>query len=116
MVTGDNKLCEEAREFFGEVETVAVKRYITRNSAQSRPLKEVYKDIESTARKAVKGIKNFKPKKLEGPYKMEVAFQNMILTDMAASRVPGVEALDSNTITYSSKEFLDVFKVFLNIS
>jgi len=47
---------------------------------------------------------------------MEVAFQNIILADMAASRVPGVNALDASTISYTSKEFLEVFKVFLNIS
>jgi len=116
MATGDDKLCEEVRAFFGEVETVAVKRYISRNAAQSRPLKEVYKDIEATAKKAVKGIKNFKSKRLEGPYAMEVAFQNIILTDMAAARIPGVKAIDSNTISFNSTEFLDVFKVFLNIS
>jgi len=116
MASGDDKLCEEVRGFFGEIETVAVKRYITRNAAQSRPLKEVYKDIESTSKKAVKGIKNFKPIKLKGPYEMEVAFQNIILTDLASARVPGVVALDASTISYRSKEFLDVFKVFLNIS
>jgi len=75
MVTGDQHVEKEAREFFGPVETVITKKSLAYYSAQSPHPNLVRQKIKEKSKKAVQRIKEFKPFRFEPPIKMELIFQ-----------------------------------------
>ncbi len=68
MVTGDEATCREATKFFGpDCVTVAVKRGITRESAELYPFDETRQTLHEGARRAVAAIPKCRPYKLSLP-------------------------------------------------
>ncbi len=68
MVTGDEATCREGRKFFGDnVVTVAVKKGISRESAELYPFEETRKALYEGAKKAVADIPSCKPYIMKSP-------------------------------------------------
>lgn len=72
MVSGDEAACREARQFFGDTcVTVAVKRGISRESAELYPFAETRAALYQGARRAVAAIPRCRPYRLETPIKVK---------------------------------------------
>ena len=72
MVTGDEATCREARKFFGEnIVTIAVKRGISRESAELYPFEETRKALYDGAKQAVSLIKYCKPYQIKTPIQIK---------------------------------------------
>jgi len=85
LVTGDDVVCKEARELLGEeVETVEVKKALTRTAARCLNPKKVREIIKEAAKKSLQKLDRIKPLKVEEPVVLRVEY---LRTDM----VPGYE-------------------------
>jgi D-amino peptidase len=72
LVTGDEAVCREAGNFFGEnCVTVAVKQGIAREAAVLYPFEETRKALYEGARKAMAAIPDCKPYVLQTPIKVK---------------------------------------------
>lgn len=72
MVTGDEATCREGRKFFGaNVVTVAVKKGISRESAELYPFEETRKALYEGAKKAVAAVPSCKPYIMKTPIRIK---------------------------------------------
>lgn len=78
MVTGDVATCREATRFFGSnCITVAVKRGLSRESAQLYPFEETRKALYEGAKKAIAAISTCKPYIIKTPIQIHEEYLNL---------------------------------------
>ena len=111
LATGDDKLCAEAANQLGEVETAMVKEGIDRFAAKCLQPKEAQRRIKEAAEGATKRIKGFKPYRPAGPFTFETQWHSTSEAKMA-SLMPTVELVDSRTTTVANDDLLAAFKAF----
>ncbi len=113
FVSGDKAVCDQVRELFGDVETVAVKEAIGGAALCLHP--EVAREkIRAGAEKALRSLDRFKPYKLNPPYTMSLKMKNETKVYTGAL-YPGAERTGDWEVTYTSSNLLDVIEAFNRI-
>lgn len=80
LVTGDDVVCREAKELLGEeVETVVVKKALSRTSARCLTPNKIRELIKESAKKSLQNLDKMKPLKVEAPVVLKVEY---LRTDM----------------------------------
>ncbi len=109
LVTGDQRVTQEARELLGEVETVTVKESMGRYVANCLPPERARALIREAAARAVKsGGRVFK---LEAPITLRVEFVSSAFAEMA-ELIPGCKRPDGRTLEFEHRDYPTVYKVF----
>jgi len=111
FLSGDNVICEQVKELFGDIETVAVKEGIGKANLNLHPEK-ARALIKAGVRKALGRLNDFKPWKLKSPYTLDLVLkdENMIHT---MSYYPGAKRTGDWSVSFTSYQFLDVIKFFV---
>jgi len=122
LLTGDTIAVKEAKKLLGNIETVAVKEPVARQSAKVVPIEQAHQLIREAAKRAVERFKinkssdfaqdkEFKPYKVKIPVELKIEY---ILTQHAEPQtlVPGVIRHDARTLIYRGKNMIDAFKLF----
>ena len=110
LITGDKAVCGQARELFGDVETVVVKEGIGTAELGISPQTAQLLIREKTAA-ALRRVKDFKPFKLPPPYTLEVAFADEAGAQRA-SWVPGAVRKDEHTVSFMADDVMTLIKLF----
>lgn len=108
MVSGDERACVEAREFFHPIETATVKRGIGRNRAELVDPAEARARIREAARRAMALVGQAKPWVPRKPLEIVLEYTRSDYADEAAKR-EGVERLDARTVRKITSSALDLF-------
>lgn len=103
FLSGDTDACTEARELIPEIETVAVKQGLSRNSAISLSPLEARRLIREGVGRAVDRhrAEAVRPTAWPGPYVLEKRFFYTDAADAAADS-PDAERVDSQTVRFGS--------------
>lgn len=114
MVSGDQTLCAEAKEWAPGVETAAVKRAVGRFAAECLPVAVSHQLIRDAAEKAVRQFlagKGPAPLKIKPPVVIEV---EMIASQMAdtAGLLPGARRLDGRRLAYEAEDMIQAYAAF----
>ena len=114
MVSGDQTVCAEARDWVPGVEVAQVKKAAGRWSAECLPLEASRQLIQETAERAVRnfmGGKHPQPLKTGTPVKVKVEF---LATQMADSSVilPGAVRVDGRTVEFSAADMPAAYLAF----
>lgn len=72
MVSGDDKLCDEVREFLPETVTCEVKKGMTWNGAMLLPMKKAHQKIADCTAEAIRRWKEIPVYQQSGPYTLRV--------------------------------------------
>ncbi|MGQ9564983.1 MAG: M55 family metallopeptidase [Candidatus Bathyarchaeales archaeon] len=112
LVTGDRAVTDEAKMFLGNVETVTVKEAVGRYAAKCLSPTKAQALIKDAAYKAVKNIGRFKPFQVKPPIKLDVVFFHTGMAELAQF-VPGSRRTDGRTVSFTSKDFLEIHKAFV---
>jgi len=110
LVSGDKAIGEQARELFGDVETVVVKEGIGSAELGIHPIK-TRELIWGKTTAALKRLKDFKPYKLKPPYTLDVSFVDEAGAQKA-SWIPGAVRKDEHTVSFSAATVMDLLKLF----
>jgi D-amino peptidase len=110
LVSGDQAIARQAKELFGDVETVVVKEAISTAAIMSHPSKARDMIREKTTA-ALKRLKDFKPLKFNPPYTLDVAFADEALAQKA-TWIPGAVRKDEHTVSFTTNDFMDMLKLF----
>lgn len=104
MVTGDDKVCAEAKSFIPDIETVEVKKGLDRFAAEVIPPKRTREMITEAAERALRRHREVKPHLIEGPITFEVEFK---LTNQAymASVIPEIEKIGPKTCRVTDRDY-----------
>lgn len=114
MVTGDDCVAREVQQgLAGPVETVVVKRALTKYAAESLPRDEATKAIRAGAAQGIAKIASIPPFRLEAPIALEVDFTGTHLADSAAM-LPRAERPGPLTVKYSAVDGFETFRAFLS--
>ncbi len=97
LVTGDQAACDEAHDFFGDIETVAVKQGIGRSFARCIHPVKARQSIRAAAERAISLIGRAEPYCVEVPLTVRLEYS---LSDMAAAVAnrPGTRRVDARTV------------------
>jgi D-amino peptidase len=110
LVSGDKAIGEQARELFGDVETVVIKEGIGSAELGLHPTKARELISEKTTA-ALKRLTDFKPYKLKPPYTLDVSFVDEAGAQKA-SWIPGAVRKDEHTVSFAADSVLDLLKLF----
>ncbi len=111
FVSGDQALCRQAEELFGEVETVAVKDAIGAAAVCLHPSAaqaKIYAGVE----KALGQIERYKPYRLDPPYTLVLTLKTETQVYSGAF-YPGVRRTGDWELTYTSDDIMDIVKAFI---
>ena len=115
MASGDQTLCAEVQEFFGnKIETAQVKKAVSRMSAECLPPAVTTKLIEEIAKRAVINLKSKKapkPFKVAAPIKMTVEFEQSDMADRAAL-MPFAKRTMDRRVEYSADDMVTIYLAF----
>ena len=114
LVTGDDVLREEVKEFSPATEYVTVKKAVSGSSAESRPRAEVSRDIEAAAERALRNMKNiraWRPSEIAKPFENQFSY---VLPEQAAvaSMFPHAEPMNNKTVKVVAPHFMDAYLAF----
>jgi D-amino peptidase len=115
MASGDQTLCAEVKEFFGErIQTAQVKKAVSRMAAECLPPPVTMKLIEEAARQAVQMLKDQKgpgPFKVAGPIKMKMEFEQSDMADRATC-MPGTSRTVDRCVEYTADDMVTIYRAF----
>ena len=114
MISGDDRICAEVKGWLPGVETAVVKYALDRHTARCLSHKKALQRIRTAAKSAVQRADEFEPFTFEPPVRLEVWFFDPSLAYRAAS-IPGVERVDTYTVAYEAKDYLEAHEAFLAI-
>lgn len=114
FVSGDDKVCAEAAEILGPVETAAVKRALGRQSAECLPLEKARALLYQASRRAVTRLKT--GDRVPAPYRVAAPVR-MVVELMEPAMMPRLEnlpgtRLDDTRIQYTAPDILDAYRLF----
>jgi D-amino peptidase len=114
LITGDEITAEEARPFMPRIESVVVKRSVSRFAAESLHPALACELIREGARRAVERAGEIGPPEIELPARLDVALR---LADMAemATWVGGVERTGDRTIAITDGDPLALYRRFVAV-
>lgn len=114
MVSGDQTVCAEAQDVFGDVETAVVKKAVGRMAAECYPPAVTEKLIEGAAENAVKRLfakQTPAPFKVEAPIKMALEFVQSEMADKAMI-MPGAQRLQERKVQYIADDMVAIYYAF----
>jgi len=115
MASGDQTLCAEVRELFGnKIETAQVKNAVSRMSAECLPPAVTASLIEETARRAVINLrskKTPKPLKVTKPINLLVKFEQSEMADKAAL-MPNATRTVERRVEYVAPDMVTIYLAF----
>jgi D-amino peptidase len=109
LLTGDDKVTQEAQRFFPGIVTVVVKQGITRLCGKSLHPTLACKKIEEGAREAIKRAQSIKPPKIPDQLDVEVDFTYTTLADVSEI-IPTTRRTGPRSICFGSSDYLSAFK------
>ncbi len=118
MTSGDQAVCAEARELFGEIETAQVKRAWGQMSAECLAVEVTHARIEEAARAAVRRLEAGKapaPLKVAAPVEMVVEFKHSVMADRAGI-LPGSHRLEDRRVGYTAEDMPAIYAAFQTLT
>jgi D-amino peptidase len=110
FVAGDKAICDQSRQLFGKVETVAVKEGIGGASLSLHP--EVSREkIKAGVESALRNRGEYKPYKLASPYKLVLTLKDEKMV-YNGQFYPGAKRTGDWQLTFENDDLMEVIKAF----
>lgn len=114
MVSGDQTVCAEAKEWVPGLETAVVKKAAGRYAAECLPLHLSQQIIRDAAARAVQQFlagKGPAPLKVKTPVKVEIELTSTQMADMAVL-LPGAQRVDGRKLVYEAEDMVKAYLAF----
>lgn len=110
MVSGDNRIAEEARELIPGISTAVVKQAVSRTSALCLSREDATAELKQKTKEALSNLQQIEPLKTEKPLEMAIQFSHAGQAEMAAI-VPGTRyESETGTVYYNAADQHDLYK------
>jgi D-amino peptidase len=115
LVTGDEAVATEAQKLLGRVETVAVKKGVSRTAARCLHPQKAQALIKTSVIHALQHIKKFKPFRIPLPLRLRIRFMNPGMAD-AAETMPGAKRISSLEVQYRARDPLELYNALVTMA
>ncbi len=111
FATGDEAFAKEIRTLVsGDIETVAVKRHIRRQTAELAHPADAREEIRRGAQRAIERLASFQTTVPTVPSRVTITYKNPDLADIAAI-LPSVERESHLSVSFESADFVQAYKM-----
>lgn len=110
-LSGDNMVCAQALEEIGNIETIPVKKAISRYCAHNLSKEAVRELYKTKIAKAIKNIKHSPVVKYDGKVTMDIEFNKEVMTEHAIL-IPGAIRVDEKTLRIECDDYVNLFMMF----
>ena len=110
-IAGDDRLAAQAVEEIGNLETIIVKRAISRYCAHNLSQESVRKLYKTKIENALKNIKQSPVVKYEGNITMDIEFNREVMAE-SAMLLPEAKRVDEKTVRLQFDDYLKLFMLF----
>ena len=107
MISGDDKIVEEARSIIGDIEGAVVKWAIGFHSGRTLMPEAAYDLIRQKVTTALNRLDDFEPYRLETPITLDVRWKNYRPSEVFAY-LPIVERTDSHSIRFVGNDMVEM--------
>ncbi|MFC1551342.1 M55 family metallopeptidase [Candidatus Latescibacterota bacterium] len=107
FLSGDDAACEEIRDLIPNIETTAVKKGITLNSALCLSPENARKEIKAGVKKAIRRIDEFQLYSVAPPYEIVVEYKTPEIAENKAKR-EGWERISDTKCTFQTDDILSI--------
>jgi len=114
MLSGDDVICREVKQWLPQVKTAIVKYGLNRSEAICLPIEEAQKRIRAKAKTAMENISEIKPYTLDSPYTLEIETTDPSYAQRL-SLLPRSQYDGNRTVRYISDDFLESHRAFLTM-
>ncbi len=114
LITGDEATAHEAQPFLPSIETVVVKRSITRTAAESLHPDRACELIRAGAARALSRVDSVSTPTIELPATVEITFLTADMAEMS-TWIRGVERTAARTVTATDDDPLRLYRTFVTI-
>ena len=111
FLSGDKAICRQAKEMFGDIETVAVKGAIGAAAVCLHPEK-ARSEIRAGVSKALKQLDRYRPYKLQAPFTLVLKLKTEQQVYNGAF-YPGAQRTGDWELTYTSEDIMEIVKAFI---
>lgn len=111
-LSGDDVLEREMKKMIPQAKTIVVKKGMGRKAAQSLHPSLSRAKIRAGVAEILAGAKKVKPFRLKSPYTLQIKFHPPEICDMC-ERLPGLTRVDGNTVSWKSRDAIDIYKAYL---
>jgi D-amino peptidase len=109
FVSGDQTICNDAKQLLGPIETAAVKQASGFHSATMMAPEKAQSLIHDGVKIGIERRKEMKPYRVAHPVKLEIRFNDVLKAELA-SYLPGVERTSGNTILFTTRDMVGASK------
>jgi len=113
LVTGDDKVCSEARELLGEIEVAEVKQAVARHRALILPPAVARELIRGKARRAVERIGAVEPLSIPSPVEVKLRYTGTDLAERHPFDGDQIIRLDGRTVMLKGRDIMDALRFVL---
>ena len=114
LITGDQATADEAPAFMPRIETVVVKRSVSRFAAENLHPERACELIRAGARRALERLGELGPPRIDLPATIEVTFLTADMAE-AATALRGVERTADRGVTFTNDDPLALYRTFVTI-
>jgi D-amino peptidase len=107
LVTGDDKVCREAKELLGNIETACVKEGLGRHRALCLAPQKTREIISQAAQRALSLKNTIKPLSFGSPAEVTLTYKHTECADGASLGNPNEKRIDGFTVVRKYKQFAD---------
>jgi D-amino peptidase len=113
LVTGDDKVCAEARELLGDIEVAEVKQAVARHRALVLPPAVARDLIREKARRAAERIGQVSPLRISAPAEVKLRYSGTDLAEKHPFDGERIIRLDGRTVLYKGRDIMDALRFVL---
>lgn len=106
FVAGDNWICQQVKDLFGEVDTFETKIGMGRNTELGLHPEVVRNKIRKEVSKCLRDLSRFKPYKMKPPYTM------VLKVKKERDLYPGAEKVGGGEFKFTSSDLLEIMDAF----
>ena len=106
LLVGDDAVVREANALLPGIETVSVKKAITRDKAKSIPSEAAHRLIYEASCKAICNLEAFTPQRVASPVRIDILYSEKQMASTAA-QFPRTERTGENKVTYIADDYLE---------
>jgi len=106
LLVGDEAVVREANALLPGIETVSVKKAITRDKAKSIPSEAAHELIYEASCNVIRNLEAFKPQRVSYPVRIDILYSEKQMASTAA-RFPRTERTGENKVTYIADDYLE---------
>jgi D-amino peptidase len=114
FLSGDQTIVQEAKQMFGNIETVVVKEAVGFFATTTINPEQARQQIRLGVRRGIERRKEVRVYKLSHPVQLEITYKDTVKAELV-SYLPSVERPQGNTIVFKGRDMIEIYRFLIAV-